>query len=174
MFSEYRSVYSPATTNWRILLLAAALVANFPGPTLIAQSGPVAKPAPADTPTRYQPSRMSVHAVAYYGTVWGIDSITVKTAESGELIRFSYRVVNPEKATPLNDKTNTPFLISPVAGLRLSVPSLEKVGQLRQSNKPEEGKYYWMAFSNPGRRVKHGDRVDVEIGPFRADGLVVE
>jgi hypothetical protein len=31
-----------------------------------------------------------------------------------------------------------------------------------------------MAFSNVGRRVKRGDRVNVVIGNFRAEGLVVE
>jgi hypothetical protein len=49
------------------------------------------------------------------------------------------------------------------------------VGMLRQSsNKPEVGKSYWMAFSNSGRRVKRGDRIIVQIGKFRADGLIVE
>jgi len=54
------------------------------------------------------------------------------------------------------------------------VPSLEKVGQLRQSSTPQVGKSYWMAFSNKGRLVKRGDRVSVVIGRFRADGLVVD
>jgi len=31
-----------------------------------------------------------------------------------------------------------------------------------------------MAFSNSGRRVKRGHRVDVQIGTFHAEGLVVE
>jgi hypothetical protein len=31
-----------------------------------------------------------------------------------------------------------------------------------------------MAFSNKGRPVKRGDRVDVVIGKFRAEGLVVD
>jgi hypothetical protein len=31
-----------------------------------------------------------------------------------------------------------------------------------------------MAFSNPRRTVKPGDRVNVVIGRFHADGLVVE
>jgi hypothetical protein len=30
-----------------------------------------------------------------------------------------------------------------------------------------------MAFSNKGRLVKHGDHVNVVIGPFHAEGLVV-
>ena len=117
---------------------------------------------------------MSEHAVTYYRAVWGIDGIAVKTAESGELIRFSYQVLDPNKAKMLNDKTINAFLIAPAAGIRLSVPSLEKVGQLRQSSTPETGKVYWMAFSNPGRRVKRGDHVDVVIGQFHADGLAVE
>jgi hypothetical protein len=31
-----------------------------------------------------------------------------------------------------------------------------------------------MAFSNKGRHVAHGDRVDVVIGTFRASNLVVD
>jgi len=110
----------------------------------------------------------------YYAGFWGIDSLVVKTAESGELVRFSYRVLDPNKAAPLNDKKSTPTLEDWQSGVELVVPSLEKVGQLRQASAPVAGKSYWMAFSNPGRRVKPGDRVDVVIGSFRASGLVVE
>jgi hypothetical protein len=134
-------------------------------------------PKPATTggaPTRYLPNRLSQHALAYYGAVWGIDAITVKAVESGELIRFSYRVLDPQKARMLNDKTISAFLVAPALGIRLSIPTLEKVGQLRQSSTPEAGKSYWMAFSNSGRRVKPGTRVDVVIGNFRAEALVVE
>jgi hypothetical protein len=45
---------------------------------------------------------------------------------------------------------------------------------MRQSAEPEEGKSYWMAFSNKGRLVKKGDRVNVVIGQFHADGLAVD
>ena len=124
--------------------------------------------------SRYQPSRFSKHATQYYGLVWGVDSLAVKSTESGEVIRFTYRVLDAEKAKTLNDKKNEPALIDPRAGVKLIVPSLEKVGQLRQSASPEAGKSYWMAFSNKGRLVKRGDRVDVVIGKFRAEGLVVD
>jgi len=110
----------------------------------------------------------------FYQTVWGVDSLTVKWAESGELIRFSYRVVDPEKAKPLNDKKAEPALIDPQARVKLVVPQMEKIGTLRQSSTPEAGKSYWMAFSNSGRPVKRGDRVDVVIGHFKAQGLIVE
>jgi hypothetical protein len=82
--------------------------------------------------------------------------------------------VDAEKAMPLNDKKSEPVLIDPQAGVKLVIPSLEKVGQLRQSSTPIAGKSYWMAFSNKGRLVKRGDRVDVVIGNFRAQGIVVD
>jgi hypothetical protein len=52
---------------------------------------------------------------------------------------------------------------------------MDKVGQLRQApHEIEPGKSYWMAFSNSGRLVKPGDRVDIVIGNFHARGLLVE
>jgi hypothetical protein len=156
-------------------LLAGILIGGVSTSMMPAQTVPAARPATAGSaPSHYAPNRMSEHAVTYYRAVWGIGGITVKTAESGELIRFTYQVLDPNKAKMLNDKTINAFLIAPAAGIRLSVPSLEKVGQLRQSSTPETGKVYWMAFSNPGRRVKRGDHVDVVIGQFHADGLAVE
>jgi hypothetical protein len=103
-----------------------------------------------------------------------VDKLRVKSAEANEVIRFTYRVLDPQKARPLNDAKNEPSLVDPRAGVKLVVPSLEKVGKLRQSSTPEPGKTYWMAFSNKGRLVKPGDRVNVVIGNFRANGLVVE
>jgi hypothetical protein len=126
------------------------------------------------TRMHYQPDRFAGRAGKYYAFIWGIDSLSVKWTESGEVVRFSYRVLDPEKAQTLNDKKSEPSLIDPEAGVKLVVPSLEKVGKLRQSSTPEAGKSYWMAFSNKGRLVKRGDRVDVVIGPFRAQGLVVD
>jgi hypothetical protein len=135
---------------------------------------PVTKPAPAAKATRYQPDRFAGRAGSYYRLVWGVDSLGVKSVESGEVIRFTYRVLDAGKAKALNDKQNEPSLTDPRAGVKLVVPKMEKIGQLRQSTAPEAGKSYWMAFSNKGRPVKHGDRVIVEIGQFRADGLVVD
>jgi hypothetical protein len=135
-----------------------------------AQSTP---PPPATTP-RTQPARLDKHAVAYYASVWGIEDPSVKWAEAGELIRFSYRIIDPEKAKTLNDKALEPSLIDPEAHVKLVVPSLENVGALRQSSPPEAGKVYWMAFSNSGRPVRRGHHVDVVIGNFHAVGLIVE
>ena len=139
-----------------------------------AAPAPAAKPAVSKPLPRNRPNPFAGRAGRYYALFWGIDSPTVKAVESGELIRFSYHVLDADKAKPLNDKTIDAYLIKPDAKIRLSVPTLEKVGQLRQSPTPEAGKSYWMAFSNPGRRVRPGDRVNVVIGNFQAQGLVVE
>jgi hypothetical protein len=149
--------------------------AQAPAPQATDQpSAPAAKSPAAVVPYRYRPHPVSRRAREYYALIWGVDSLSVRSAESGEIIRFSYRVLDAKKAVALNDKKNEPSLIDPQAGVKLVVPSLEKVGKLRQSSTPETGKAYWMAFSNKGRYVKPGHRVSVVIGNFRADGLVVQ
>ena len=174
----------------RLTLMAGILLGNLLLSPVLAQSTapapataptpaalpprPVASPAVAGSPTRYQPNRFAGRAARFYALFWGIESPSVKAAEAGELIRFTYHVLDPERAKAINDKKNDAYLIFPDAKIRLSVPSFEKVGQMRQSSEPEAGKTYWMAFSNPGRRVKRGDRVNVVIGLFHAEGLVVE
>jgi len=117
---------------------------------------------------------MPPRARNYYRMLWGVDSFGAKSVESGEMIRFSYRVLDPQKAAQLKDKHNQPALIDEKAGVKLSVPTLEKVGALRQSTSPEAGKVYWMVFSNKERYVKSGNRISVVIGKFRVDNLLVE
>jgi hypothetical protein len=157
-------------------LLAAILAVAAAGAQPDGQSRTDASTGAAKTgsPMHYKPNRVAKRAGEYYGMIWGVDSLSVKAVESGALIRFTYRVLDPEKAKILNDRKVEAFLDSPAARIRLSVPSLEKVGQLRQGNSEEAGKSYWMAFSNPRRTVKRGDHVNVVIGRFHADDLVVE
>jgi hypothetical protein len=173
----------PARTVVISLLLGGTLIAQSSAPASTEAKTPSqssatsqAKPAAKKPvlPSRYRHNQVSASARQYYATMWGVDSLSVKSAESGEVIRFSYRVLDPDKAQPLNEKKNEPSLIDPRAGVKLVVPSLEKVGKLRQSSAPEAGKMYWMAFSNKGGFVKPGDRVNVIIGGFHAEGLVVQ
>lgn len=129
----------------------------------------------APAPYRNQPARIANREAAYYEAVWGIDAPNVKAVEEGVILRFSYHVLDPVKAKPLFDKKLNPVLECPEKGIRLVIPSLEKVGQLRQAPPQiEGGKSYWMAFSNTGRPLKPGDRVDIVIGNFHARGLQVE
>jgi hypothetical protein len=125
-------------------------------------------------PYRYQTHPQPKRTSQYYADSWGVGSLAVKSTDAGEVIRFSYRVLDREKAKALNDdKGNGPSLIDPEAGVKLILASLEKVGQSAQSA-PQAGEVTWMAFSNPGRQVKPGHRVNVIVGQFRADGLVVQ
>ena len=158
-------------------LLASVPLAHADGPVARTasethQASVAAKPA--GTPTRYLPNRFAGRSGEYYKLVWGVDSLNVKLVESGEIIRFAWRVVDTDKARALSNKASEPSLVDSQAGVSLVVPTMENIGMLRQSSTPEEGKSYWMAFSNKGRLVKRGDRVNVVIGQFRADGLVVD
>jgi len=175
----------------RVRLGRNAVFAGLVGAAIVSAGAQTPTPAPAPSPPaeaaatapkkpggavpyRYRTAHPPNSARQYYGLMWGVDSFSVKSVEAGEIIRFSYRVLDPVKAKTLNNKKSDPALIDPKAGVSLIVPSLEKVGQLRQSSAPEAGKTYWMAFSNRGRKVKPGDRVAIVIGTFRADGLFVE
>jgi hypothetical protein len=133
-------------------------------------SGSVNVPAPKPVAL----SVVSQRQAEYYRRRWGIDDIVVRETASGSLIRFSYRVVDADKATILNKKKATPYLVDEKNGLALQIPNLEQVGQLRQVAPPRDGREYWMAFSNKGRSVKRGSHVTVIIGSLQINGLVVE
>jgi len=138
---------------------------------------PGASPAtsrPTSKVSPYHSTGASNRQRNHYQVTWGVDSFEVKSVESGQMIRFSYHVIHAEKAKGLNGKKATPYLIDEKARVKLAVPSMEKVGQLRQSSTPELGKSYWMVFSNKGNFVKRGNRVSVVIGRFRVDGLAVQ
>lgn len=116
----------------------------------------------------------SGHEATLLRRIWGIDDVHIRSTASGSLIRFSYRVVDADKAKVLNDKKATPYLIDEKHGLALQIPVLEQVGQLRQVSTPQNGREYWMAFSNKGRSLTPGSHVTVVIGGFSAEELVVE
>src|SRR5256714_2623059 len=158
----------------KLMLLAGDLASSNLVMTVGAQSPATTGQPGATAARRYQPNRFAGRAGKYYELVWGVDSLAVKWTESGEVIRFTYRVVDADKAKTLNDKKAEPSLIDPKAQVKLVVPSLEKVGQLRQSSTPQAGKSYWMAFSNKGRMVQRGERVYVDNGRIRAVGIVVD
>lgn len=173
LLSGAKAVVVAGLLGGGLLVSAGRAQTAAPGGQPAPAASPAAAPA-AGAPTRYEPNRFSRRADIHYGLIWGVDSLSVKSVESGEMIRFAYRVIDADKAKQLNDKKIEPSLIDPQAGVKLVIPSLEKVGKLRQSGTPEAGKSYWMAFSNKGGLVKRGDRVIVVIGNFRADGLVVD
>jgi hypothetical protein len=132
----------------------------------------VTTPAPKIASPRVGPGHSDRERLTY-SLRWGIDKLEVREAASGSLLRFSYRVTNAEKAKLVNDKKSTPYLIDRKTGAVLVVPTMPKVGALRQTSTPQNGLDYWMAFSNKGNFVKPGNRVDIVIGTVRVTGLVV-
>jgi hypothetical protein len=170
----------------RLMLLAGFLASNIVVSTALTQAAPeIGKPtavralgpSPSATAKRVRPfatAELNPKAKRYYQLNWGVDILGVKLVSSGLMLRFSYRVLDANKARTLNDKKATPLLIDQKTGTKLVVPTMEKVGQLRQSPPPENGREYWMVFSNNGHLVKAGSRVDVVIGNFRAKGLMVQ
>lgn len=168
--------------NLRGIFTSILLCSALFGQTAAPASSQSKNSAPAQTAsqnrkpghTPYRPERFAGRAGTYYRLIWGIDGLSVKSAESGEVIRFSYKVLDAQKAKILNDKKLEPALIDERAHVKLVVPMMDKVGKLRQTSSPEPGKTYWMLFSNKGGHVKSGDRVDVVIGNFHAKGLVVD
>lgn len=153
---------------------AAAAQAGRPGSPGVEPAAPSSAASAARRASAHHQQRASTKANNFYITAWGIETPRVSYTASGNLIRFTYRVVNPALAQALASKAATPQLLSPRLNVALQVPVMEKVGPLRQAAAPQAGQSYWMVFSNKGNLVRPGDRVNVVIGNFHADGLMVE
>ncbi|MGD8926941.1 MAG: hypothetical protein PVG20_08810 [Thioalkalispiraceae bacterium] len=104
---------------------------------------------------------------------WGVEVLFVRETSAGYMLEFRYKVLDADKAKPLFERQSKPILTHAKSGAKLIVPTPAKTGALRNSNTPHAGTTYWMFFANPGKLVKPGDQVSIDIGDFRADGLVV-
>jgi hypothetical protein len=150
-------------------LVIVGLAASFPWSAAVPQATTSGAKAP-----QHRAAGMPASARQFYATTWGVDELSVKLVESGQLVRFNYRVIDKAKAAPLNSRASSPEMLDEVAHVVLQVPTMEKVGPLRQSMPPEEGMVYWILFSNKGEFVKAGHQVSVLIGSVRIDGLIVQ
>src|SRR5258708_10583793 len=102
-----------------ILVLRAGAQSPAPSGTTAQAAQPSAA---AGAAYRNQPAKMANRARAYYGLVWGVESLRVKAVESGEIIRFSYQVIDSDRAKTLNDKNLEPALIDPGKRVKLVDP----------------------------------------------------
>ena len=105
---------------------------------------------------------------------WGIELVAMRSTAYGHMLDFRYRVLDAEKAAPLFVRKTKPYLIHQGSGKALAVPNTAKLGSLRNSNMPQQGRTYWMFFGNSHGVVKKGDKVTVAIGDFRATDIEVE
>jgi hypothetical protein len=170
---------------WLRMLLASGIASNILSSAAVAQAGragtdPSRSGAMPLTITNTSSSAAAsaegwrIRNVTFYKRNWGVDIVGVRLVSSGHMLEFRYRIVDAAKAVPLNDKKMNAYLIDETTGVRLTVPVMEKIGQLRQTAEPKNDKTYWMVFANEGKIVKSGNKVDVAIGKFHVDGLVVE
>ena len=105
---------------------------------------------------------------------WGIEILYVRQTAAGYMLEFRYKVHDAEKAAALFDRQLKPLLTHVSSGAQMIVPTPAKTGALRNSNPPLDGHTYWMFFANPGQFVKPGEQVNIKIGDFVVDGLVVQ
>lgn len=161
-------------------LLAGVLAAGL-GLTVADAQAPQAPPPaeggkrqPAVTARRETSTSWNDRHGKYFQRNWGVDIVGVRRVSSGSMLRFNYRVVEPGRATVLTDKKSRPYLIDEATRTALAIPAMENIGELRQVAPLETNRTYFMIFGNPGGLVKHGGRVTLVVGNFRAEGLVVD
>jgi hypothetical protein len=110
--------------------------------------------------------------------VWGIEIVGVRLAAAGYMIGFTYKVLDSDKARPLLNHKVQPILTDKESGAKVTVLSHYKVGTLRTTDRagkpPVPGNNYFVYFANPGKFIKAGSNVSVEIGDFKAENLIVE
>jgi len=103
---------------------------------------------------------------------WGVEVVGLRLTAAGHMLDFRYKVLDAAKAAPLFVRANQPHLIHLASGESLPVYTPAKIGPMRNSNPPLEGRVYFMFFPNPGM-VRAGDQARLEIGDFSTQ-LVVE
>lgn len=110
----------------------------------------------------------------YMKRKWGVEVLWVRETAGGYMLEFRYKVLDAKKAAPLFERKSKPILTHEKTGSTVIVPTPGKVGALRNSNTPKEGTVYWMFFANPGKFIKPGDLVSIQIGEYLQPHLVVE
>jgi hypothetical protein len=176
----------PWPVRTRALALALLLLPHLAGATPVGpaadsrSAAAPAAPALSDGPippvpgASTTPQAWRAREGAYFKRTWGTEIIGIHTASSGYMLTFRYRVLDPALAKPLNDQKAKAYVIDEATGVRLAVPAMENVGELRQTTQSEADKTYFIVFGNPGKLVKPGGRVTVVIGRFHVPGLIVE
>jgi hypothetical protein len=147
-------------------LLSVVGVASFTYVTYVADEPAAPETAGMDARVEALALELAEH--------WGIEITSVRLTAHNHMIDYRYRVLDAQKATDLFKRQIKPHLIHQKTGKVLAVPETAKLGPLRNSNIPKDGKIYWMFFGNAGDLVQSGDEVTVVIGEFRVEDLVVE
>jgi hypothetical protein len=105
---------------------------------------------------------------------WGIRILHLRLVAENHLLDLRFQVINHEKAATIMSRKHSAYLVDQRTGKALPVP-ITKSGAMRQTTlKPENGREYFMYFSNPGGLVKPGDLMTLAIGDIRIKNIPVE
>jgi len=105
----------------------------------------------------------------------GIAVEAMRVSAQGFMLDFRFRVIDPEKARPIMDRSIKPYLIDEASGAKFLIPSSPKIGPMRQTTRRiERDRSYWLLFGNPGRYVKPGNLVTVVVGDVRLEHIPVQ
>lgn len=106
---------------------------------------------------------------------YGIEVQGVRHAAAGYMLDFRYRVVDEQRAATLINPRLRPYLLDQQTGKQYIVPTVGRVGPLRQTRaKVEAGRTYFVFFANPGRAVAPGTKVSVVMGDLVIKDLTVQ
>jgi len=153
-----------------VLVIAGAMLTRQ---SVLADNPPC--PLSAETESTASTPTLSVNPASDLGYQWGIQVASLRLTANGNLLDFRYRVIDPDKASRLANRSIKAYLTEQESGKTVTVPSMPKVGALRQTAvQLKKNRIYFVLFSNPGRFIKAGNRVTVTIGDFKTENLIVE
>jgi hypothetical protein len=161
---------------WPVLMALALLAA-----TVVAGCRREQKPQTAPEPpmkiARYQypvSVELPENEKQQLAEQYGIQLMSLRLTSAGFMLDFRYKVLDPQKAAPVFNREQKPYIIDEASGMKTVVPSPATIGPLRQTTKkPVKDKIYFVLFANPGNSIKSGDKVSIVIGNFKAEHVVV-
>jgi hypothetical protein len=93
----------------------------------------------------------------------GVEVVSLRRTAEGRMLDFRFRVLDPEKASPVLLRSTPAYLVDEATGATLEITET-RMGKMRQNTwKPEKGRVYWMLFQTAGRRLAPGDKATVVI-----------
>lgn len=108
---------------------------------------------------------------------FGIQVKALHLSASGYVLDLRYRVVDPEKASPLLDPKRKVYLLDEAHQAKLGVPESPIIGGMRQTSRNYTiytDRDYFILFVNPGKVVRSGDKLTLAAGDLQIAKLTVE
>ncbi|RMG28534.1 MAG: hypothetical protein D6721_08155 [Gammaproteobacteria bacterium] len=104
-----------------------------------------------------------------------VQVVSVRLTAAGYMLDLRLRVGDGKKARPIFDRKLRPYIVEEKTGYRFYVPESSKLGPLRQApQRVRSHRVYFLLFANPGRRIRHGDRISFVVGDYGVRHLVVQ